>query len=36
MVIDSKLFTLVSEIHENADLVLGMKNKCELESIINS
>ena len=31
-----KIFTLVLEIHENADLVFGMKNKFELEGIINS
>ena len=29
-------FTLVSEIHENVDLVLGINNKFELEGIINS
>ena len=27
------LFTLVSEIHDNVDLVLGMKNAYELEGI---
>ena len=31
-----EIFTLVSEIHENVDLVLGMKNIFELEGIINS
>ena len=31
-----KIFTLVSEIHENIDLVFGIKNIFELESIINS
>ena len=31
-----KIYTLVSEIHENVDLVLGMKNVFELESVINS
>ena len=31
-----KIFTLVSEIHENVDLVFGIKNIFELESIINS
>ena len=30
-----KLFTLVSEIHDNVDLVLGMKNAYELEGIID-
>ena len=30
------IFTLVSEIHENVNLVLGMKNILELEGIINS
>ena len=29
-------FTLVSEIHENADLVLGIKNLFELEGVIDS
>ena len=28
--------TLVSEIHENVDLVLGIKNVFELEGVINS
>ena len=31
-----KIFTLVSEIHENVDLDFGIKNIFELESIINS
>ena len=31
-----EIFTLVSEIHENVDLVLGIKNILELEGIINS
>ena len=31
-----EIFTLVSEIHENIDLVLGIKNIFELEGIINS
>ena len=31
-----KIFTLVSEIHENLDLVIGTKRKCGLEGIINS
>ena len=31
-----KIFTLVSEIHENVDLVLGIKNVFELEDVINS
>ena len=31
-----KIFTLVSEIHENVDLVLGIRNIFELEDIINS
>ena len=29
-----EIFTLVSEIHENIDLVLGIKNIFELEGII--
>ena len=29
-------YTLVSEIHENVDLVLGIKNIFELEGVINS
>ena len=31
-----EIFTLVSEIHYNVDLVMGMKNIFELEGIINS
>ena len=31
-----EIFTLVSEIHANVDLVLGIKNIFELEGIINS
>ena len=31
-----KLYTLVSEIHENVDLVLGIKNVFDLEGVINS
>ena len=31
-----EIFTLVSEIHENVDLVLGIKNLFELEVVINS
>ena len=31
-----KVYTLVSEIHENVDLVLGNKNVFELEGVINS
>ena len=31
-----KIFTLVSEINENVDLVFGIKNIFELEGIINS
>ena len=31
-----ELFTLVSEIHENVDLVLGIKNLFELEGVIDS
>ena len=30
------IFTLVSEFHENVDLVLGIKSIFELEGIINS
>ena len=30
-----EIFTLVSEIHENVDLVLGIKNVFELEGVIN-
>ena len=31
-----EIYTLVSEIHENVDLVLGIKNAFELEGVINS
>ena len=31
-----KIYTLVSEIHENVDLILGIKNIFELEGVINS
>ena len=31
-----KFFTLLSEIHENVDLVLGIMNIFELKGIINS
>ena len=31
-----EIYTLVSEIHENVDLVLGKRNVFELEGIINS
>ena len=31
-----KVYTLVSEIHKNVDLVLGIKNVFELEGVINS
>ena len=31
-----EIFTLVSEIHENVDLVLGIKNLFELEGVIKS
>ena len=31
-----QIFTLVSEIHENVDLVFGVNNIFELEGIINS
>ena len=31
-----EIYTLVSETHENVDLVLGIKNVFELEGIINS
>ena len=30
-----EIFTLVSEIHENVDLVLGIKNLFELEGVID-
>ena len=31
-----EIFTLVSEIHENVDLVIGIMNLFELEGVINS
>ena len=31
-----EVYTLVSEIHENIDLVLGVKNEFEVEGVINS
>ena len=31
-----KIFTLVSEIHENVDLIIGIKNLFELEGVIDS
>ena len=31
-----EIYTLVSEIHQNVDLVLGVKNVFKLEGIINS
>ena len=31
-----EIYTLVSEIHENVDLVLGIKNVLKLEGVINS
>ena len=31
-----EIYTLVSEIHENVDLVLGIKNVFELEGLISS
>ena len=31
-----EIFTLVSEIHDNVDLVMGMKNMFELEGVIDS
>ena len=31
-----EIYILVSEIHENGDLVLGIKNVFELEGVINS
>ena len=30
-----EVFTLVSEIHDNVDLVLGMKNVFEVEGVID-
>ena len=31
-----EVFTVVSEIHDNIDLVLGMKNAYELEGIVDT
>ena len=31
-----EIYTLVSKIHENVDLILGIKNVFELEDVINS
>ena len=31
-----EIFTLVSQIHENVDLVIGIKNLFELEGVIDS
>ena len=31
-----EIYTLVSEIHENIDLILGIKNVFEMEGMINS
>ena len=31
-----EIYTLVSEIHENVDLTLGIKNMFKLEGVINS
>ena len=31
-----EIYTLVPEVHENIDLVLGIKNVFELEGVINS
>ena len=31
-----EIYTLVSEIHENVDLILGIKNVFKLEGVINS
>ena len=31
-----EIFTLVSELHKNVDLVLGIKNSFELEGVIDS
>ena len=36
MDIEYEIYTLVFEIHENVDLVLGIKNVFELEGVINS
>ena len=30
-----EVYTLVSEIHENVDLVLGIKNVFQLDGVIN-
>ena len=35
MVIESKYIPLVSKIHENLDIGLGIKNIFELEGVIN-
>ena len=32
----SEVFTLLSEIHDNVDLVLGMKNLFELEGVLDA
>ena len=31
-----EIYTLISEIHENVDIVLGIKNVFEIEGVINS
>ena len=31
-----EIYTLVSEIHENIDMILGIKNEFKLEGVINS
>ena len=31
-----EIYTLVSEIHENVDIILGIKSVFELEGVINS
>ena len=31
-----EIYTLVSEIHDNVDLVLGIKNRFKLEDVFNS
>ena len=31
-----EIYTLVSELHENIDIVLGIKNVFKLEGVINS
>ena len=36
MDIGSKIYTLVSETHENVDLIVGIKNVFKLEGVINS